>query len=59
MPIPKTEDAAEVKGVIFGMIPGGIILVIEASLSEMTCLFLKISVCSLKMMVMTDKPGMD
>ena len=40
IPIPKTDDAADVSGVILGIIPGGILLEIEASLSEITCLFL-------------------
>jgi hypothetical protein len=59
IPIPNTDDAADVNGVIFGIIPGGITLTIEASLSDMTCRFLKISVCSLKTIVITDRPGID
>jgi hypothetical protein len=57
--MPNTDDAADVNGVILGIIPGGIILTIEASLSDITCRFLKIFVRSLKMIVITDKPGMD
>ena len=59
IPIPNTEDAADVRGVILGIIPCGMMLVIDASLSEITCRFLNISVRSSKMIVITDSPGMD
>ena len=58
-PIPNTDEAAEVRGAILGTIPVGIFVEIVASLSEITWRFLKISVFSSKMIVITDRPGMD
>jgi hypothetical protein len=37
-PIPRTDEAEEVRGVIFGTIPVGIFVAIEESLSGMTTL---------------------
>jgi NAD(P)-dependent dehydrogenase (short-subunit alcohol dehydrogenase family) len=59
IPIPNTDDAADVRGVILGIMPCGMMLVIDASLSEITCRFLNISVRSSKMIVITDSPGID
>ena len=58
-PMPRTDDAEEVRGVIFGTMPVGIFVAIEESLSEMTWRFRKISVFSSKIIVITESPGID
>ena len=58
-PTPSTVLAEEVRGVMLGEVKGGNLLFSVAKRSATTCRLRKISVCSSKMTVTIESPGID